>query len=164
MPESMAGLKRSLYEWITHGCPNPVWSLYLKVPSLEYSQGRLKASLMLENQGVQSIRCAHPASPGFGSVFGVRLAYGEAQSLVEGITPDPVEEIEVPLALATLENPELVELSPGRPFPIDFECSIPASAQQGWVGGFSFLHYLPADVLAGTPVFNGAVFSEEIKW
>jgi hypothetical protein len=160
----MARLRHVLTEWNLKACPTAQWSLTLAIDSLEFSQGRLSARLGIENLGSQSIHLTHPASPGFGSAFGVHLKFGAAPFIEEGITPAPIEVQVIPWDAPPLSTPRLLEIYPGQPFRMDFSAHLEGEAPHGWIGKFAFLHYLPDDTLAGIPVFNGALFTEERTW
>lgn len=164
MPESMVRVKRILTDWLLKACPDPKWSLFLRVDKVEFRDGRVQAGLRIENQGSESIHILHPASPGFGPGFGLSLLYGEAQLIQEGFTPDPVEEREAPMAVQTLSRPELIPIPPNAFHGIEFAAALDGEAPRGWVGAFAFHHYLSEDKLAGLTMFNGALFSEDLTW
>lgn len=160
----MARVKTMLANWTLAACPSPLWSLTFVQEDLQFSQGRLHARLRIENTGSQGIRIIHPASQPLVPEFGIHLKYGEVQLIEDGFTPDPIEIRIAKLPVVALDHLELVDLLPGRPFYIDFSALLEGDAPRGWIGKFVFMHYLPADSLAGQEVFNGALFTEEISW
>jgi hypothetical protein len=163
-PEPVLRLKRLLTDWSNKACPRTDWSLEMSMSELQYGDGRLRAMVTLENRGSDTIHIAHPSYSDFGRDFALFLKYGERQLIEEGITPAPVEIRTAPLARNSVEIPRLVPILPGTPWRIEFLANLEGEAPRGWIGKFAFLHYLPSDSLAGVPVFNGAVFTEEFSW
>lgn len=164
VPESMLRLKRLLAEWSSNACPDPIWSLSMKVFGLQYRAGKLSARLRIENLGTEGIRMADPGSDAFGPDFTLFLKYGEKQLIEEGFTPAPVEIHLTPYPKIPSEPSRFKLIAPGVPWEIGFSAELDGQAPRGWIGKFAFRHYLPSDVLAGVPVFNGALFTEEIAW
>lgn len=164
VPDTFEHLKDRLKTWTLDACPSPRWSLSLKAEPLQLNGSRVHTRLKVENQGKQSIWLAHPASPGLGPAFGLNLKYGEPVSVREGYTPVPSKPKVVGHQQTLLAVPEFVEVSPDRPFILEFSASIEEEAPHGWAGKFAYQHYLTEDAVAGLPVFNGALFTGEMKW
>lgn len=164
VPEPIARLKNLLSDWSVKACPHPVWSLRMTAASLAPGNGNVTARLQFENDGTEAIHIAHPASASFGAGFTFHLKYGERQLIEEGITPAPIEIEIAPLRMPPMATPRLIPILPGQPWQFEFTSALEGHAPRGWTGKFVFLHYLPADILAGVPVFNGALFTEEMTW
>jgi hypothetical protein len=164
VPEPMLRLKRLLAEWSLNACPNPIWSLSMRVFGLKYVSGKLNARLRIENTGTEGIRMADPGSDAIGPDFTLFLKYGEKQLIEEGFTPAPVEIHLAPYPKIPTESTRFILISPAVPWELEFSAELEGQAPRGWIGKFAFLHYLPSDVLAGVPVFSGALYTEEFAW
>lgn len=164
VPEPVLRLKRLLAEWSLKACPDAVWSLKMSVSGLQYDAGKLSAHVQIENKGTEGIHMADPACGSFGSDFNLFLKYGEKQLIEDGITPAPIDIHIASYPKRPAEAPRLVLVLPGNPWQFDFISELEGQAPRGWTGKYAFLHYLPSDILAGVPVFNGALFTEEFTW
>lgn len=164
VPLGVLQLRNELSRLGKEACPIPEWNLALSVESMTFEHGLVKARLRIVNTGSREILIALPASGGLGGEFGLHLKYGEAQLIEEGATPAPFE-AKYALMDGTGQLPSRFEaVQPGIPYPIEFSAALEGTAPRGWVGRFGFLHYLASDTVAGKPVFNGALFSEEKSW
>jgi hypothetical protein len=164
VPEPMLRLKRLLAELSLNACPDPIWSLSMDVSGLRYMAGKLNARLRIVNTGTEGIRIADPGSDAFGPDFTLFLKYGEKQLIEEGLTPAPVDIRLAPYPKIPAESTRFKWIAPGFPWELEFSTDLEGQAPRGWIGKFAFRHYLPSDVLAGVPVFNGALFTEEFAW
>jgi hypothetical protein len=164
VPEPMLRLKQLLAEWSLNACPDPIWSLSMGVVGLQFSAGKLNAKLRIENTGREGIRLADPGSDAFGPDFTLFLKYGEKQFIEEGFTPAPVDIRLAPYPKIPAESTRFKWIAPGFHWEFEFSADLEGHAPKGWIGKFGFRHYLPSDVLAGVPVFNGALFTEELSW
>lgn len=164
VPEAFNQLKDILRSWTLNACPSARWSLTMRIGLFQFQGGKVSSRVSIENSGSQSIWVAKPASPGFGTAFGLFLKYGEALVIREGFTPVPSKPKVAAVQQPALPVAEFVEIAPGNPLLLDFSAPLEDEAANGWAGKFVFQHYLPGDSVAGLPVFNGALFTEEMKW
>jgi hypothetical protein len=162
--DSSEQIKDRLRDWTLNACPKPRWSLSLEIESFHCLNGRVESRLRVLNDGSHPIWIAHPASPGYGNAFGLILKYGERVLVRDGFTPLPVKAKVAPILQSSLPVPELLKVVPGQPILFEYSGQLEGEAPRGWAGKFAFHHYLPEDSIAGLPVFNGAIFTEEIKW
>lgn len=166
VPAGMANLRRILFDFVASACPRPIWSLDLGVISQAVDGNRLRARLRIENKGAVPIHLIHPASPHGQPGIRLEFQYGEKQVFEEDVTPSPMSLEIAAVSLPALDSTRLVSVSPGQPLELDAQADLDLDGEDdsGWLGGFSFHHYVGKETLAGQPVFNGALFSEEITW
>ena len=162
IPEALSGLFNLLNDWIGGGCPDPIWSLRLTAVSTRLEAGEIEAVLRLENRGSESVTVVHPLSPGPVEDKQLSLLHGVKPPEEPGYTPLPMEVEKDILEARPLNDVELVPLPPGRPLEFTVRSPITATEGGGRIGVFGYACYLFPDGAAGSPVFCGSVFSDEV--
>lgn len=163
-PEAIENMLAALSVWEASACPDPAWRLELKVTSAQSQAGKLKARIQVENPGPETIHLAHPASPVDRGLLALTLRYGARPPEAPGVTSLPISIKTTRAALPALDSLQLVPVKAGSPLVLDVEFPLEPLDEGRPLGMLALELYLASDTLAGLPVFNGAVFSEEFSW
>jgi hypothetical protein len=163
-PPAISEMLAVLTGWEATACPKPTWRLSLKAESASAASGTLKARIRIENAGPEAIYLAHPQGLAERGLIALGLRYGAKPIPVPGVTPLPISIKTSRMEPAAGEGLRLVPVSASSPLSLDVEMPLEELGEGRPVGMFALEHYLDSDTLAGLPVFNGAIFSEEFTW
>jgi hypothetical protein len=163
-PPAISEMLAVLSGWESGACPDPAWRLALKVESASAASGRLKARIRIENPGPETIYLAHPQGLAERGLIALTLRYGAKPIPVPGVTPLPISVKASRMEPASGDGLRLVPVNADSPLALDVETPLEEPGEGRPVGMFALEHYLDSDSVAGLPVFNGAIFSEEFTW
>lgn len=130
----------------------------------ESVSGLLNGRVQVENTGPETIQLAHPGSRADRSPLAVSLRYGARPPSHPDETPLPLSLNFTKAVIPLLDGLKLVPVKPGSPMVLDVEFPLERLEAGQPIGLLSLETYLTADTLAGAPVFNGAIFPEELSW